>query len=231
MLFSHNKTPKVFCLTFGVHVIEQSFFKTRYSLKDIKEYEIDKRRLNHNHGVPVNIYGTVDEMLRRANDYYEKEHYVKSAVLAQETIELLNGFHWQMMIRAYQIKAKAENAIAMDVVGADEEKLVLDALLRIEMVKQDIRRMVFPLFKGKSLKDQIKRRKKERQLLEYIYSDCRKACHDNEYFNVEAIYISAMAHLDEYDLGINDIARYLSHRWFLWKRNKMVEKEKKNPND
>lgn len=209
----------------GASVVETIFSKTRYDLKDYKEYEIDKRRLNHNHGVPVNIYGTVDEMLRRASDYYEKAHYVKSAILAEETIELLNGFHWQMMIRAYQIKAKAENAIAMDVVGADEEKLVLDALLRIEMVKQDIRRMVFPLFKGKSLKDQIKRRKKERQLLEYIYSDCRKACHDNEYFDVEAIYISAMAHLDEYDLGVIDIGRYLSHRWFLWKRNKLVQKE------
>lgn len=211
----------------GNRIVEQSFNMTRYGLKDLKEYEIDKRRLNHNHGVPVNIYGTVDEMLHRANDYYEKAHYVKSAVLAQETIELLNGFHWQMMIQAYQIKAKAENAIAMDMVGADEEKLVLDALLRIEMVKQDINRMVFPLFKDKNLKDQIKRRKKEHQLLEYIYSDCRKACHDNEYFDVEAVYISAMAHLDEYDFGIKDIKRYLVHRWFLWKRKKMTKKETK----
>lgn len=191
--------------------VEENFIQTRYSESDISSYEIDKRRANHNHGVPIDIYDTVNEMLQRSERYYREQHFIKSAVLAQETIELLNGFHLQMMIRAYHIKAISENAIAMDVVGADEDKLVLDALLRKEIVKQDVQRMVFPLFKRRSLKEQYRRRQKEHQILEHIYSDCRKACHENEYFDAESVYISAMAHLDEHDYGLEDFNRYCKH--------------------
>lgn len=206
--------------TEGECILEKSFIQTRYDIHELDNYEIDKRRANHNHGVPINIYDTMTEMLSRANNYYKEAHYIKAAVLAQEAIEILNGFHLQMMILAYQIKAKAENAIAMDAVGADEDKLVYDALLRIEIVKQDIQRMLYPLFKSGSIKEYIKRRKKEHQLLEHIYSECRKSCHDNEYFDVESIYISAMAHLDEFDIGYEDLKRYLTHLWLLHKENK-----------
>lgn len=180
----------------GNRIIEDNFTKTRYK-EENDEYEIDKKRANHNHGVPLDIYDTIIQMQHRAEKYYEQEQFVKTAILAQDIIELLNGFHHQMMIKAYHLKTMAENAIAMDVVGADEHELVLDALQRIEMIKEDIHRMVYPLYKQHGYIIQYQRRIKERQLLEHIFSDCRKACHENEYFNVEAIYISAMAHVND----------------------------------
>lgn len=180
----------------GNCIIETNFVDTRYKEDDI-EYEIDKKRANHNHGVPLDIYDTILQMQHRAEKYYEQEKYVKAAVLAQDIIELLNGFHHQMMIKAYHLKTMAENAIAMDVVGADERELVLDALYRVKLVKDDIHRMVYPLYKQPGIIIKYQRRKKERQLLGHIYSDCRKACHDNEYFDVEAVFISAMAHVND----------------------------------
>lgn len=181
----------------GNCIIEDNFTSTRYNEEEIKEYEIDKKRSNHNHGVPLDIYDTIMQMQHRAELYYEQEQFVKAAVLAQDIIELLNGFHHQMMIKAYHLKTMAENAIAMDVVGADEQELVLDALLRTEIVKEDIHRMIYPLFKQRGILIQYQRRIKERQLLGHIYSDCRKACHENEYFAVEAVFISAMAQVND----------------------------------
>lgn len=202
------------------HVIEKHFKLTRYiQYKDRDsacKYEIIKKRKDSNHGVPIDIYDTIKEMQQRAEEYYEKGKFIKSAVLAQEIIELLNGFHYQMMIRAYELKVKAENAISMDIIGADEKQLVLDAMKRIKIIKEDVHRMVFPLYKGEKnlLKDielQYERRRKEHQILAHIFSDCRATCRENEYFEVESVFIREMAHLDEKALGLEDVINYIKH--------------------
>lgn len=205
----------------GKPCFKNHFESTRYTIDNVMYYGINKKRKQHNHGAPVDIYETASEMLDRAEKYYEDNRLIKSAVVAQEAIELLNGFHYQMMIRAYQIKTKAENAIAMDVIGADEKQLVLDAMERIKIIKEDVCRMVYPLNKGEGhsiFKDfiiQMHRRKKEHELLIHIFSDCRATCRDNEYFNVEAVFIREMAHLDSHDLGLDDFIRYFKHRKFM----------------
>ena len=205
----------------GKLIIKENFIGTRYKISDGKRYGINKKRKNHNHGVPVDIYDTVSEMQHRAEEYYKDGRYIKAAVIAQEAIELLNGFHYQMMIKAYQLKTKAENAIAMDVVGADERHLVLDAVERIKIIKEDVRRIVYPLNKGErhmfftDLIIQIHRRKKEHEILGHIFSDCRATCRDNEYFEVEAVFIREMARLDQRDIGVEDVNRYFNHRIFM----------------
>ena len=215
-----------------LHIVKRQFHSTRYNRyeknkeqhenkeQDYK-YEIIKKRTGGNHGVPIDIYDTISEMLRRAEMYYEEGRYVKSAVVAQEVIEFLNGFHYQIMIKAYQLKTKAENAIAMDVVGADEKQLVLDALDRIKIIKEDVSRMVYPLYKGevnpfKDIETQYERRRKEHQILGHIFSDCRATCRDNEYYEVEAVFIREMAHLDESAMGLMDLLSYFRHYWSIF---------------
>lgn len=215
--FTHLKDDE------GSHIIQETFEETRYDESDGFQYEIDKRRKNSSHGIPVDIFNIVSEMLSRAERYYQKHCFVKSAVLSEEIIELLNGFHHQMMIRAYHIKSKAENAIAMDVIGANEGELVLDACLRIQLMKQDIHRMLFPMYKSKNLIEQYRRRKKEHQLLKHIFSDCRKDCRDNEYFGVESTFVGAMAHLDQRAFGIEDLYQYYKHCCLL---NEIEQHEK-----
>ena len=208
----------------GDFIVKKQFDNTRY--KENKEgYKIDKRRKNHNHGVPVGIYDTVCEMLGRAEDYYEEKCYIKSAVLSQETIELLNGFHYQLMIRAYRLKYLAENSIAMDVVGADEKQLVLDAEERIKIIKEDIHRIVFSQSHGtenESVKSKIHRMEKEKELLDHIFSDCRDICHKCGYFEVEDVFISAMAHTnDGYSLCLLIKEYIVLPIWILWDRCKI----------
>lgn len=205
----------------GDCIIKNHFLETRYGIKDGKGYAINKKREEHNHGVPIDVYDTVREMIYRAEKYYESGRLVKAAVLAQETIELLNGFHYQMMIKAYQIKTKAENAIAMDMVGADERQIVLDAVERIKIIKEDVRRMVYPLNKGEKhglfadVIIQYHRRKKEHEILGHIFSDCRATCRDNEFFEVEDVFIREMAHIDQRAWGLEDVKRYCVHRIFM----------------
>lgn len=215
-------------------VVKRQFVSTRYHRYENKkvrakekeqgfEYEIIKKRMGGNHGVPIDIYDTISEMLRRAEVYYKEGRYVKSAIVAQEVIEFLNGFHYQIMIKAYQLKTKAENAIAMDIVGADEKQLVFDAMERIKIIKEDVSRMVYPLYKGelnpiKDIETQYERRRKEHQILGHIFSDCRATCRDNEYYEVEAVFIREMAHLDESALGLRDLINYIRHYWSILSR-------------
>lgn len=212
----------------GNPIIRNHFEKsTRYGLRQGRKYAINKKRREHNHGVPVDIYNVVSEMQHRAEKYYEEERFVKAALLAEETIELLNGFHYQMMIKAFQLKFLAENSIAMNVIGADERQLVMDAEMRIKYIKEDIRRIVYPLNKGGKqnwITDIItlfRRRKKEHEILSHIFSDCRDTCRNNEFFDVEAVFIREMAHLDQRDFGFEDIKRYWDHRKYL----KLIERE------
>lgn len=213
----------------GNPTVKKNFDGTRYGKKDGKKYCINKKRKDHNHGVPIDIYETVCEMQRRAEEYYKDRRYVKAAIVAQETIELLNGFHYQMMIKAYQIKFLAENSIAMNIIGANELQLVLDAEERIKIIKEDIRRIVYPLNKGEKhfflmdIVTQYRRKKKEHELLGHIFSDCRDTCRENEYFDVEAVFIREMAHLDQRNLGLVDLIRYIKHRIFISKINKVKD--------
>ncbi len=204
----------------GNCLIENRFEDTRY-IEGEEDYYMDKTRKEHDHGVPADIYDIVREMLSRASFYYKNHHFVKAAVLSQETIELLNGLHYQMMIKAYEMKCKAENAIAMDVVGADESQLVLDAILRIKIIRQDVRRLVYPLYRDEaSVIKQYERRKKEHQILNHIFSECRTTCRNNEYFDVESVFIREMAHIDHHDIGLDEGIRYIGHLLELTKRKK-----------
>lgn len=183
----------------GEPLIKNHFRGTQYTTRK-ENYFINKKRENANHGVSLDIYDIVCEMQNRAENYFEKKHYIKAAVLAQEIIEILNGFHYQMMIKAYRLKFIAENSIAMDLVGADERQLVLDAEERVRIIKEDIRRIVYSqskVDKGENLQRKIHRIEKENELLDHIFSDCRDICHKSGYFEVEDVFIGAMAHTND----------------------------------
>lgn len=172
----------------GIYIIKETLRETRYKKGDIN-YLIDKTRDNSGgHGVPPDVYDMVDGMIRRAECYYRDGHYIRAAIVAQEALEILNGFHPQMMLRAYHIKAIAENAMALDVIGANEEELENDAIKRIEYIKEDVRRLVSTIEKRRVRKQHMS------QILDHIFSDCRAMCRDNEYHSVESVFISAIAH-------------------------------------
>lgn len=216
---------------------EQNSSLEEYIKKEAKnkkqEWVISTERENHNHGVPLDLYDLAKSMLGRATDYYQHGNYIKAAVLAGEIIEVLNGFHEALTLQAYHIQAISENAIAMNVIGGSEMALKEDTVFRIRKIKSEIDRILSRTNNEsetdasqfntlKTLWNRLfndakgERRELKYNILNQIFSDCRKVCKDKEYFGAEDCFISAMAYVNEgftpwdicYDVNI------------LWKRLK-----------
>lgn len=192
-----------------------------------KDY-IDTTRKKGYHGVPLDIYYMVKSMVDRAWKYYNEEHrYIHAAILAQEIIEVLNGFHESLLLQAYHILAISENAIAMNAIGGDEEALKKDALFRINKIEYEIDRILRrPKGKrngketGSSNED---RREFKYNILNQIFSDCRKFCQEKEHFSAEDCFISAMAHVNEgftpCDIW-HEFVRIMKDGWMSWRLKK-----------
>lgn len=170
----------------------------RKQLKSIKtsatEY-LDTSREGHSHGTSLDIYSTVNSLISRAEKYFNLGKVVHSAILSNEAIEYLNGFHEALILKAYRILAVSENAIAMDTVGGDEVVLKDDTIFRIGKIEHEIDKVL-----RRSPEERIgneDRREFKYNILNQIYSECRKCCKDKERFSAEDCFISAMAHENE----------------------------------
>ena len=223
--FFHDKyTIQVLCgiskPVSGIYLPFQSYglIKERYcqiritSESDFEEpsdpkgqrWKIETGREHHAHGVPLDIYDIVKNMIGRAQYYYESGNYIRSAIVASEVIEVLNGFHEAMMFRAYHILAVSENAIAMDTIGGSESDLKRDAAFRIEKIECEVDRM---MCRGKEKRLELKY-----NVLNQIYSDCRNFCKEKEHFGAEECFLNAMGHLNE-GFTPSDIVDELKIKW------------------
>lgn len=188
------------------------YVKEKKHIEKTQEWYIDTSRENHEHGVPLDIYDTVRNMLERAQRYYEVGKHIRSAILSSEVIEILNGFHEALVLQAYHILAISENAIAMNTIGGNEKQLSLDASFRISKIADEVGRLMdrqreshrtFMFNNFDSLLERLMdveredRRELKYNILNQIYSDCRSFCKEKEHFDSENRFISAMAHVNE----------------------------------
>lgn len=188
---------------------KRQFLKTHGNRND-REHQtwyIDTNRKDHAHGVPLDVYDTVRNMLDRARTYYNRGKYIRSAIISSEVIEILNGFHEVLVLQAYHILAISENAIAMNTIGGNEEDLSLDANFRISKIASEVERLMD--------REGEDRSKFKYNILNQIFSDCRAFCQEKEHFDAENRFLSAMAHVNEgYDY--DDIFREIkdiTHKW------------------
>ena len=175
---------------------------------------LDTSREGHSHGTSLDIYATVKSLIQRAEMYYNSGKYIHAAILSNEAIEYLNGFHEALLLKAYHILTISENAIAMDTIGGDEYALKQDTSFRITKIANEIDKILRR--KKVSNNGNKDRRELKYNILNQIYSDCRTFCRDKEYFGAEDCFISAMADVNE-GFTLCDI-------WFdicaLWRRIK-----------
>lgn len=166
-----------------------------YTEQNSSDDYIDTGRAKGFHGAPLDIYYIVKSMVDRAQQYFDEKRFIHAAVLAQETIEVLNGFHESILIRAYHILAISENAIAMNTIGGSEELLNNDAIFRIQKIKYETERL---LRRSKEKrKEKVGRKEFKYNIINQIFSGCRTACKNREHFSAEDSFISAMAHVNE----------------------------------
>lgn len=169
---------------------------TRYSIPE-PDYEIRTSREEHDHSTPLDVYDMANRMIRRAEIYYNNNRYLLAALVSGEALEILNGFHHRLMIKAYYIRAIAENAVSMDVVGANEKYLAKDAQFRVEIIKEDVERFYYGYEEDSS-----------RNVLNHIFSTCRQFCKEHEHFESEEVFLSAMGHLLE-GLSFTKMFKYI----------------------
>ena len=118
-------------------------------------------------------------MIGRAEVYSREERYRTAALVAGEAMEILNGFHVSLMKTAYFIQAVAENAMAISLLGGNENVLSEDVSFRLRKVKEDVVRLV-PM------------REDQLNVLYNIFNDCRLYCREKEYFEAADHALSIM---------------------------------------
>lgn len=162
------------------------------------DYIMDLSRENHQHGAPLDLYDMALSMIKRAEYYLKECNYLLSAIISQEVVEMLNGFHKALSLQAYYIHVKAENSLAIDVLGGDDKILAEDAILRIKRIEEDIDRVLAEKdFKASSLEKKKIRKATRLNVLNQIFSDCRTFCKEKEHFKAEDVFISEMAHIND----------------------------------
>lgn len=178
----------------GKKLLKNSSGEDRLSLLEKLQknnFFIRTSREEHDHGVPLDIYDLIKGMIDRARRYQHIRSYVISAMVAREIIEILNGFHESIMLKAYHIYAVSENAICMSLLGGNEDWLEEDAYFRVNKIQNELERMLARPDENTDKKSLYT------NILNQIYSDCRMFCKKKEHFGSEAVFIGAMGHLNE----------------------------------
>ena len=170
------------------HVLWKKFWTKKK--RNENSYNIETRRTEHDHGVPLSIYVLSKSMIDRAKWYYRHGKYVIAAIVSWDAIEVLNGFHQSLIIKAYHIHAVSENAICMNILGGNENWLRDDTLKRIVKIRTDVSRLLAAEEEKSSHSLQI-------NVLNQIFSDCRNFCKAKEHFLSEEAFISAMGHTND----------------------------------
>lgn len=186
--------------------IKTSFTKNMPSVKErskkllynkyiTDEYKMDLMREGHNHGVPLDLYNMSKKMIDRAEKYLSDKEYLYAAIVSYEAYELLNGFHKALTLHAYYLYIKAENSLALDILGGDDQILADDVRERINTIVADVDRILGTGSESKEKSSAIKATKMN--VLNQIFSDCRQFCKEKEYFKAEDVFVGAMAKLND----------------------------------
>lgn len=201
----------------GIHVPFESLNEVKMRYRTVYKGDrpsINTERMNHNHGVPLDIYESVQSIVDRAGQYYNNGKYIHAAVLANEAMEIMNGFHQSLMLRAYHLYAIAENAVSMNAIGVNDTELRNDTLIRIKKIARDIDWILQMRKDGEG-------EKQSRNVLNQIYSDCRNFCYNKEHFLSEDAFVSAMGHLND---GIDVFSFVAQISVFEWKWIKRIHR-------
>ena len=138
------------------------------NLKKINGYMILRRTDDDSHSISPKILHIGEALLQRSKKYFENKMYIVSAVMAQEVLEVLNGFHFLVMMNALYQKAISETYIETEFIGI--KNIGKGAQKRFKEIKNEAER--------------ICRGNKEalRNVLSQIFADIRHIYREKEQF-------------------------------------------------
>ncbi len=170
-----------------------------YELHDIKEikktyksirYEpdIDINREGEGedrHATPPFIYHISENLLNRSKKYFSERMFMLSALLAKEALEVLNGFHFMLMLKAIHLHAIAETHLIVSTMGIDERILAKNTINRLKDIQNHVERIC---------KDNPKARK---NVLKQIYNDIRNILYEKEFFKAADMALNEFVNVDQ----------------------------------
>lgn len=179
-----------------INVVKESYDR----INKEKSPGINNKRENDtddSHSTPPYIFHIANNLLTRSQRYYSEKMYMLSALLAKEALEVLNGFHFMMMLKAIYIYSVAETSLVMDSLGANEDILADNTKKELENIKKIVQRICKNNPKAMD------------NVLGQIYNDIRHICRDKEQFKSADIALNEMVNLRQGTTWV-DIKRKLN---------------------
>lgn len=145
------------------------------------EYDIStERESKDSHSVSPFIYHIAENMIKRAQKYYDEQMFLLSALLAKEANEILNGFHFTLTLEATYLQTVAETNLETEILGTEEDKIALNTSKRLTDVKIQVERLCKSNNKAK------------KNVLTQIYNDVRHICRQKEQFKAAEIALAEL---------------------------------------
>lgn len=163
-----------------INVVKESFAKVKETSSIIIKRDDDS---DDSHSTPPTIFHIANSLLTRSQNYYKGKMYMLSALLAKEALEILNGFHFMMMLKAIYLYSIAETSLVMDSLGANEDILSDNTRISLDYIKKIVQRIC---------EDNPKAME---NVLGQIYNDIRHICKDKEQFKSADIALNEMVNI------------------------------------
>jgi hypothetical protein len=162
--------------------IEETYISIKY------EPDIDINREGEGedrHATPPFIYHISENLINRSKKYYSERMYMMSALLAKEALEVLNGFHFMLMLKAMHLHAIAETQLIVSTMGIDERILAKNTIKRLKDIQNHVERIC---------KENPKAKK---NVLKQIINDIRNILYEKEYFKASDMALNEFVNVDQ----------------------------------
>ncbi|HZW39372.1 MAG TPA: hypothetical protein VFF33_08750 [Ignavibacteriaceae bacterium] len=73
------------------------------------------------HAISPKVLSLAETLINRSQAYYEQNYFMTAALLSQEALELLNGFHFLEMLRALYLRTISETQLEVELIGASDD--------------------------------------------------------------------------------------------------------------
>lgn len=164
------------------------------AISEVYELSIDTDYMNtdrdeeRGHSIPPVILHIAEVLLNRSKEYYKKKMFMLSALLAKETMEVLNGFHFMMMLESLYWLTLAETNLIISTLGIDEKAIEINTLKRLKNVKTQVKRITKNNSHARS------------NVLHQIFNDVRQACYEKELYLAADVALNELVNVRE---GLN----------------------------
>lgn len=165
---------------YDIKEIKDDFFSAKETEADVICIDRDS---SGGHAVPPFIFHIADNLLFRAGKYLNENMFLLASLLAKEAMEILNGFHFMMMLKAIHLHSIAETRLIVNTMGLNEDVFTKNTKKRLDEIKKHVNRICHDNPKAKN------------NVLNQIFNDIRHVCEEKELFKAADVALNEMVNV------------------------------------